>query len=87
MRSYCIGAILLDLDDPRRVIGRLSDPLLVANEEEREGYAPNVVYSCGALVHGQTLVVPYGFRTAPSALLVSISVGCWTGWSPLTPRP
>jgi predicted GH43/DUF377 family glycosyl hydrolase len=61
MRSYSIGAILLDLDDPRRVTGRLSDPLLVANEEEREGYVPNVIYSCGALVHGQTLVVPYGF--------------------------
>jgi predicted GH43/DUF377 family glycosyl hydrolase len=61
MRSYSIGAILLDLDDPRRVTGWLPYPLLVANEEEREGYAPNVVYSCGALVHGQTLVVPYGF--------------------------
>jgi len=61
MRSYSIGAILLDLDDPRHVTGRLSAPLLVANEEEREGYVPNVVYSCGALVHGQTLVVPYGF--------------------------
>jgi predicted GH43/DUF377 family glycosyl hydrolase len=61
MRSYGIGAILLDLDDPRRVIRSLPYPLLVANEEEREGYVPNVVYSCGALAHGQTLVVPYGF--------------------------
>lgn len=61
MRSYGIGAILLDLDDPRRVIGSLSYPLLLANEEEREGYVPNVVYSCGALVHGQALVLPYGF--------------------------
>jgi len=61
MRSYCIGATLLDLDDPRRVIGRLPYPLLVADEEEREGYVPNVVYSCGALVHGETLVLPYGF--------------------------
>lgn len=61
MRVYGIGAILLDLEDPRRVIGRLPGPLLVANEEEREGYVPNVVYSCGALVHNQTLVLPYGF--------------------------
>ncbi len=61
MRMYGIGAILLDLDDPRRVIGSLPYPLLEANEEEREGYVPNVVYSCGALVHGETLVLPYGF--------------------------
>jgi predicted GH43/DUF377 family glycosyl hydrolase len=61
MRTYGIGAVLLDIDDPRRVIGRLPHPLLEANEEEREGYVPNVVYSCGALLHGETLVVPYGF--------------------------
>ena len=61
MRSYSMGAVLLDLDDPRHVTGALNEPLLVANEEEREGYVPNVVYSCGALVHGQALLVPYGF--------------------------
>jgi predicted GH43/DUF377 family glycosyl hydrolase len=61
MRMYGIGAILLDLDNPRRVIGSLPYPLLEPNEEEREGYVPNVVYSCGALVHGETLVLPYGF--------------------------
>jgi predicted GH43/DUF377 family glycosyl hydrolase len=61
MHEYGIGAILLDLDDPRRVIGTLPGPLLAANEDEREGYVPNVVYSCGALVHGQTVVLPYGF--------------------------
>jgi predicted GH43/DUF377 family glycosyl hydrolase len=61
MRSYGIGAILLDLDDPRRIIGRLRYPLLEANEDEREGYVPNVVYSCGALLHGGSLVLPYGF--------------------------
>jgi predicted GH43/DUF377 family glycosyl hydrolase len=60
MRSYGIGAILLDLDDPRRVVGRLPYPLLEPNEDEREGYVPNVVYSCGALVHGGSLVLPYG---------------------------
>jgi predicted GH43/DUF377 family glycosyl hydrolase len=61
MHEYGIGAILLDLDDPRRVIGTLPYPLLLADEDEREGYVPNVVYSCGALVHGQALVLPYGF--------------------------
>lgn len=60
MRAYGIGAILLDLDDPCRVIATLPDPLLVADEDEREGYVPNVLYSCGALAHGQRLVLPYG---------------------------
>jgi predicted GH43/DUF377 family glycosyl hydrolase len=59
MRKYCIGAFLLDLDDPTRVIGRLSQPLLKANENEREGYVPNVVYSCGSLLRGRRLVIPY----------------------------
>ncbi len=61
MRAYGIGAVLLDLEDPRRVIATLPGPLLVANEDEREGYVPNVLYSCGALLHGQKLVLPYGF--------------------------
>lgn len=61
MRSYAIGAILLDLDDPSQVIARLPEPLLEAGEEERAGYVPNVVYSCGALVHGEKLLLPYGF--------------------------
>ena len=61
MHEYSIGAILLDLDDPRRVIGTLPGPLIVANEDEREGYVPNVVYSCGALAHGNAIVLPYGF--------------------------
>jgi predicted GH43/DUF377 family glycosyl hydrolase len=61
IRAYAIGAILLDLDDPRRVIGTLADPLLIPSEDERDGYVPNVVYSCGSLVHGQRLVLPYGF--------------------------
>ena len=59
MRKYCIGAFLLDLDDPARVIGRLREPLITPNEIEREGYVPNVVYSCGSLVHGGQLIVPY----------------------------
>jgi predicted GH43/DUF377 family glycosyl hydrolase len=60
VRKYCIGAFLLDLDDPGKVIGRLSEPLLKPNRDEREGYVPNVVYSCGALVHQGELIIPYG---------------------------
>lgn len=59
MRKYSIGAILLDLKDPSRVIGRLPEPLLMPDENEREGYVPNVVYSCGGLVHGDYLILPY----------------------------
>ena len=59
MRKYCLGAFLLDLDDPTKVIGRLPQPLLKANESEREGYVPNVVYSCGSLLQGRRLVIPY----------------------------
>ncbi|QDV84478.1 glycoside hydrolase family 130 protein [Planctomycetes bacterium TBK1r] len=59
MRKYCIGVILLDLDDPSRVIGRLKEPLLTPNENEREGYVPNVVYSCGSVIHNGQLVLPY----------------------------
>jgi predicted GH43/DUF377 family glycosyl hydrolase len=60
IRNYAIGALLLDLDDPTRVIGRLRRPLLTPADDERDGYVPNVVYSCGALLHGPTLVLPYG---------------------------
>jgi predicted GH43/DUF377 family glycosyl hydrolase len=59
MRKYAIGAFLLDLDDPSRVIGRLATPLLEPDANEREGYVPNVVYSCGAVIHGDELVIPY----------------------------
>jgi predicted GH43/DUF377 family glycosyl hydrolase len=60
MRQYCIGAFLLDRDDPAKVIGRLREPLLKPNQEEREGYVPNVVYTCGALIHNGDLIIPYG---------------------------
>jgi predicted GH43/DUF377 family glycosyl hydrolase len=60
MRTYSIGAILLHLDDPTRVLGRLRSPLLSPAHDEQNGYVPNVVYSCGALVHADTLVIPYG---------------------------
>ncbi len=60
LRKYCIGAFLLDRDDPSKVIGRLREPLLQPNENEREGYVPNVVYTCGVLIHGSELIMPYG---------------------------
>lgn len=73
MRKYCIGAILLDLLDPTKVIGRLRDPLLSPEGIEREGYVPNVVYSCGSLVHGRTLILPYAMSDKASTI-VSISL-------------
>ena len=60
-RTYSIGALLLDLDDPSRVIGHLDEPLITANAGEREGYVPNVVYSCGSMLHGEWVVIPYGY--------------------------
>ena len=59
MRQYSIGVILLDLKDPSKVIGRLKQPLLRPSEDEREGYVPNVTYTCGAIVHAGYLIVPY----------------------------
>ena len=59
MRKYCIGAILLDRDDPSKVIGRMPEPLIRPAPEEREGYVPNVVYTCGGLVHRDHLILPY----------------------------
>jgi predicted GH43/DUF377 family glycosyl hydrolase len=59
MREYVLGAILLDLDDPTRVIGKLDSPLMIPNAEEREGYVPNVIYSCGSIIHNEKLIIPY----------------------------
>jgi predicted GH43/DUF377 family glycosyl hydrolase len=64
MRTYSIGAVLLDLEDPTHLVGRLREPILRANGHERDGYVPNVVYSCGALVHAGHLVLPYGVGDA-----------------------
>jgi predicted GH43/DUF377 family glycosyl hydrolase len=64
MREYAIGALLLDMDDPGRVLGALRDPLLEPADDERDGYVPNVVYSCGALRHGDQLLLPYGASDA-----------------------
>lgn len=66
MRKYCIGAMLLDLDDPTKVIGELSEPLLMPNEEEREGYVPNVIYSCGSIINNNELVLPYAMSDTSS---------------------
>ena len=70
MRKYCIGAFLLDLENPRLVIGRLKQPLLSPNASEREGYVPNVVYSCGALLHGNELIIPYGMADHSAGIAV-----------------
>lgn len=73
MRKYCIGAALLDLEDPTKVLGRLKEPLLAPEGNEREGYVPNVVYSCGALIHGGRLILPYAMSDKASAV-VSVSL-------------
>jgi predicted GH43/DUF377 family glycosyl hydrolase len=81
MRTYSIGAVLLDLEDPTKMIAALKDPLLVASAEEQDGYVPNVVYTCGGMAHGDILVIPYGvadsrinFATASiSALLAAMT--------------
>lgn len=67
MRRYSLGATLLKLDDPTIEIGRLKEPLLVANQDEREGYVPNVVYSCGGIVNNGKLIVPYGLSDYSSS--------------------
>lgn len=70
MRRYCIGASLFDLEDPTKEIGRLKEPLLSPLEHEREGYVPNVVYSCGAMIHNQSLILPYALSDYSSTYAV-----------------
>ena len=67
MRKYCISAILLDLNEPTKVIGSLKDPLIVPSEDEREGYVPNVVYSCGSIIHNGVLIIPYAISDYASS--------------------
>ncbi len=67
MRKYCLGAFLLDLNDPTRVIGRLREPLLAPDESERDGYVPNVIYTCGALLHGRELIIPYAMSDSATS--------------------
>lgn len=68
MRTYSIGAILLGLEDPTRIIGRLEEPLLKAMEDERIGYVPNVVYTCGAIIHKGHLIIPYSMSDIQPAI-------------------
>ena len=67
MRRYVLGASLLKLEDPAIEIGRLKEPLLIPNSDEREGYVPNVLYSCGAIVHNGKLIIPYGVSDSSTA--------------------
>lgn len=66
MREYVLGASLFDLHKPEKEIGRLSSPLLIPNAEEREGYVPNVVYSCGSMIHDEDLIIPYAMSDQAS---------------------
>jgi len=70
MRQYCIGAILLDLDNPCQVIGQTSQPILVPTGRERFGYVPNVVYSCGGMIHAGKLILPYAMSDVASSIAV-----------------
>ncbi len=72
-RTYNLGAMLLDKDDPAKVIGTLKEPLLEPSEDEREGYVPNVVYSCGSMAKGDTLFVPYAMSDSKSGF-VKVSI-------------
>lgn len=73
MRKYCIGAALLDLHDPTIVLGRLREPLICPEGNEREGYVPNVVYSCGSMVHNGDLILPFAVSDR-SSMIASVSL-------------
>ncbi|MCX6112144.1 MAG: hypothetical protein NTY22_02505 [Proteobacteria bacterium] len=70
MRKYCIGVALLNRDDPSKVIARLKDPLISPTEREREGYVPNVVYSCGSILLNEKLIIPYASADSVSSIAV-----------------
>ncbi len=74
MREYAIGAVLLDLDEPERLVAALEEPLLVADASERDGYVPNVVYSCGSMIHHGTIVLPYGCSDS-SVRIATVDLG------------
>jgi predicted GH43/DUF377 family glycosyl hydrolase len=67
MREYSLSATLLNLENPEIEIGRLSTPLMVPNEQEREGYVPNVIYSCGSIIHNNDLIIPYAMSDHSSS--------------------
>jgi predicted GH43/DUF377 family glycosyl hydrolase len=91
MREYTIGALLLDLDDPTKLLGRLREPLLRPAEDERNGYVPNVVYSCGGMLHDNVLLLPYGISDAAVRFafidVPELLERLTTGDSPATMRP
>lgn len=68
LRKYCIGVELLDLQDPWKIVGKLKEPLIMSNEYERDGYVPNVAYTCGAIIHNDVLVIPYGVSDTSSCV-------------------
>ena len=68
MREYCLGALLLDLENPAKVIARMREPFMTPHETEREGYVPNVLYSCGAVIHNGDLVIPYAMSDIMSGI-------------------
>lgn len=80
LRNYCLGACLLDLHDPSKLLARLAEPLIRPNPDDHDGYVPNVLYSCGGLVHERSLLLPYAvadsfttFATVPlDALLAAM---------------
>lgn len=67
MRTYVISAILLDLNDPSKILGRLNKPLIEADKNDREGYVPNVVYTCGLMCHENLLIIPYAVSDSATA--------------------
>jgi predicted GH43/DUF377 family glycosyl hydrolase len=69
MRKYVISAILLDLNNPKLIIGRMDQPFLVADESEREGYVPNVVYTCGFMLHGGLIIIPYAISDSATGFI------------------
>jgi len=73
VRKYSIGAVLLDRENPGKVIGRLREPLIAPNESEREGYVPNVVYTCGSILHNRRLIIPYAMSDSATCV-ASVSV-------------
>lgn len=69
MRRYCLSVSLFDLENPEIEIGRLKEPILIANKDEREGYVPNVVYSCGSIINNEDLIIPYGLSDYSSSFI------------------
>lgn len=71
MRQYCIGITLLDIEEPSKILNNMIEPLIIPTEEEREGYVPNVVYSCGAIVHNNNLIIPYAMSDTCSGIITT----------------